>query len=1153
MTIESMLVAKNRDQFDKIINFMRSLIVKNKIEADQVETTDTLEDYERYEAAYLMHDSSLSYQLNKQDMLDFGFSEIAATKYINDPKSFQTAVMSGNTLCKAFLNTLRKKRVAEYTENNSYYRQFCGLPYDKSQYIRVINNDKASDSDPETLLLHEVTLARYPLTYARLFYERDVDKIYADHDYLYLQFLEKPLTPYEIRNKEQLEICYYSPNYLSGSELQYWFECYNKARDEFMLNDYIELFETTYKAYVNVILMCVMSFAFNLYCSKMLEKFAVRDFTDSEIYDIIESNDLSELKSLNISLLRRIIDRLPDLKAYTGTDKVIDIIYDIVADSSINVKRYYLKKKYNVDAQGNTDIDKTQMYNKSVDIVFQEKTIKHGVNSTDNLDHEYNYDTVVMADDTWGGTHGMTNDQQKLAIKEEIKRKLLKANFSSVMTKYISVSKIIDLNVKMIDLSNKLGLLYQYSEQKGNILANDKIIFDGIETNALSIYAAWCILFGTINGLTDPDRIPLDETMIEGVMKLRTIDKLSIDALSVKNLVIDLGKGNYSETFKLKNVSENDKFLSDVIAENNERITSRHPLFSCYSLKKVALTPIEYKLNSCSSYTGKIENETIAYDQRRNTKQVETLTQTDANGKIRVVNLTTEYKLGGKNKTTNTVVSEDEGFDENNIATSVSTGVEVESNQDYRKVFKYDSFIEELLSASGTRKVFNYKLQPTYVYKRENLMDGQYAFDGNNVSKYTERTTWTDTNGKHRVEEKLFEYDLYSAIARLANRTVNQDPGFDISDPGLTKNFETLKTENDNFLKVYVFNNGDWELADNAWVETQMKVDNTRTIVVPARAEVDVYALFAYAATVGDYLTDEEIEQNLVTFKNASTLTISELYADYDKNYEIITAIKDKIAKSYDFAEYQLWDTMYKANMAYTTINSMFGGARNYSEYILNNSQEMYDYLDGKIAAATSPNDLRSLEEKFHKTFADYIKTLSENNAEIYTNEADVAGGEDLSQISILFRQFVSLYTQLYKSTYNISYDNAADNSLELLHSIVKDVKTFDGSEILELVDRIVADRTTMNSEDYLVLEEYVIDRVKLIYYEYLELSAGYYTEPDAEGNTEFVPDKYFKDQFKQLTNEIIALSDNIDRDQFRSSPKESVGFTYEIVGDKVK
>ena len=55
MTIESMLVAKNRDQFDKIVKFMRSLIIKDEIAADESETTDTLNAYERYQRFCQLH------------------------------------------------------------------------------------------------------------------------------------------------------------------------------------------------------------------------------------------------------------------------------------------------------------------------------------------------------------------------------------------------------------------------------------------------------------------------------------------------------------------------------------------------------------------------------------------------------------------------------------------------------------------------------------------------------------------------------------------------------------------------------------------------------------------------------------------------------------------------------------------------------------------------------------------------------------------------------------------------------------------------------------------------------------------------------------------------------------------------------------------
>ena len=39
MTIENLLISKNRSEFDKIISFLRTIIIKNEVEGDEVETT----------------------------------------------------------------------------------------------------------------------------------------------------------------------------------------------------------------------------------------------------------------------------------------------------------------------------------------------------------------------------------------------------------------------------------------------------------------------------------------------------------------------------------------------------------------------------------------------------------------------------------------------------------------------------------------------------------------------------------------------------------------------------------------------------------------------------------------------------------------------------------------------------------------------------------------------------------------------------------------------------------------------------------------------------------------------------------------------------------------------------------------------------------
>lgn len=1142
MTIESMLLAKNRDQFNNIINFMKSLIFMNTIEAENAETVDTLNNYERYEGAYLKHDSSLSYNYTEQELVDFGFLPLEAEKYYQNPKQFQTDVMNGNALCKAFLNSLRKQRVAEYTENNPYYRQFCGLPYDSSQYILVKNNDRKTEDDPEVIYLHEVNVEEYPNTYSRLYYERDIDKIYKNHDYMYLIFIENPIEPYVIRNKEKFDICYYDNTILSTSELQYWFEAYNKAKNEIMLNDYIEAFEYSYKAYNNVELMFILSLAFNLYCGNMLEKYAVRDYTDSEVLDIIESNDLNELKSLNIGLLRKIVDRLPDLKAYTGTERVIDIIFDIVADSSISVKRYYLKKKYNVDSEGNTIVDQTQLYDKSVDIVFEEKTIKKGEDSSDNFNQEYDYSTVVMADDTWGGTYDVETDEQKLAIKEAMKKELLKADFSSVMTKYISVSKIVDMNVKLIDLSNKLGLLYQYCKEKNNKINNDKVIFDGIETTALSLYAAWCIVFGKINGLSDPDKIPSDNTVVEGIMKLRSTNKLQADALKVADLVIDLGRGNFSETSKCLNTGESIT-LENFLEMMKESSMSKHPKFSHYSLKKISLEEIEFRPKACSTFTGNIANESIGYDSRKNISSSQIIEEIDKNGKSRITKIVTNYGLN-KNTTSTEITHIDEDFDETNIAENKTDEPIYTPNLDYHKLFIYDSSIAEYVSMSGTTKVLESSLYPISAYNVDDFtgIDGIYAYDGNKLSSYLETTTWQDSQGNYHKEFTEYLYENSSNLPKLNRTWQTTDKGFDITDPNVVKTFNTTTVANPDYLKIQVFNNGSWEDVSTGWKEMSLKVDDKRNIVVPSGADFNIYEVYEYADTVGDYLTAEEIEKYLVSFNNASSMSIEELFNQCDKNYEIIETIKDKINKTYGFKEYQVWETLYNANMAYMTINDLFNGASNYSEYIQSVSIEMYEHIDSLISSTTELADLINLENRLHTAYSDYIEEMSKGNAKIYSDEADVAGGEDLSEITKLFEQFVSLYTQLLKSSYNISYDNESSNSLILLYSTVRQIINSKEYDMLELVDEIYRDKVITNAEDYLELTEFIISKLNEKHYEYITLSTGYYKDNMNYSDDNFVENEPYKDILRSVSRVFLELREEIAKDLRKDKIVEIIG-----------
>ena len=317
---------------------------------------------------------------------------------------------------------------------------------------------------------------------------------------------------------------------------------------------------------------------------------------------------MSKLKALDMGLLKRVVKNLPNIKANIGTNKIIDIIFDIVADKTLTVKRYYLQKKYNIDSLGNTIVSKDNgLYSDQVDLVFQEKTIKQGDNATFTQDGQYDYMDIVIQDDTWGATHDITIDQKE-KIKTEMKKQLLEADFSSIMTKYIGISKIIDMYVKTIDANDKLGILYQLNDLRGNFLKDDMIIYSGTEVHALSIYAAWCLLYGTLNGLTDPDYIIKNVSTIEGIMKLRRNSDIPNEVNRMRDMVIDLGNG-YN---KVLGDYLSDKEISEyLVGFNFDATTPIENIVSQYDENYEIIERIKNNLNKQSNYDEYIVWETI--------------------------------------------------------------------------------------------------------------------------------------------------------------------------------------------------------------------------------------------------------------------------------------------------------------------------------------------------------------------------------------------------------------------------------------------------------------------------------------------------------------------------------------------------------------
>jgi hypothetical protein len=781
MTIEKFLLAKNRSAFDRVVKMMRSLVVKNQVEADKNASIPSNEAYISYEEAYEEVDSVLAYNYTEGELMAEGFTPIEAVRYVGNPSSLQHLVIAGeDSRALSFIKKKRRERVDSYIELNPYYRTFLGRPVDEEEYVEVVNSDKTPFDNGEPLYLHEVVHDLHPKTYNKLFVEREVDKIYEDYDYQYLKFLENPLTPYFIHNKRQFEICYFKGGVLENNELQCFLESYNIAREEILSLDYIEIFENIYDYYVEIMFLFILFYTFSLYCCKSLQRYAMRDYTDDEIYDIIDSNNLTNLKSLNMGLLRNVVNALPDLTAYTGTKNVIDIIFDVVADHSISVKEYYLEKRYKLYENGVPIIDDNSTYDKNVDLVFKENTIKKSNFSSFGIDYEIPYDSMTIQDDTWGGTQRINDIEIKRKIKQDIKLELLGKNFSSVLTKYISISKIVDMYAKTIDLTYKLGLFYQINAKKGNFLKEDLLIFRGMSTTALSVYAAWCLVFSCMNGMTDPDFIVKESNEITDIMLLRSVKDIEEDSSEMGDIEIDLGNG----------------------------------------------------------------------------------------------------------------------------------------------------------------------------YKR------------------------------------------------------------------------TLK----------------------------------------------------------DFLSIDEIKKYMVYFSYNEHTSVPDILRQYEKNYEIIKAIEENIIAQTDYAKYNVWNALKKANSVSKIIYGLFPGHTTYSSYIMENDPDLWQYLEPIITSRGIEHTLR-LKELFmelQESYKDYIARKTQEQILLATYETDIAGGENIEEIGLLFNQFMSYYTQIYRQSFNVGFDDANNNSLSLLYGLFREKMITTESGGVEIYEKMFKDKSYSKGIDtYIELSDYIRETLK--------------------------------------------------------------------------
>ena len=380
--------------------------------------------------------------------------------------------------------------------------------------------------------IHLVTNSEFPKTYLHYMIKNHIkDVINQFPTYTYLRFLNiapaDRMSAYVLRNMPNYSIIRYKKDILNDIELEYFFKSYNKARQQIVM-DYIDGFDQKQPLYNLLMLQNLLYYTIINYSSSYIEQFCLGQYTEENIDNILNSHGYSELTKIkNVSLKRKVIKNLNDLIVNKGTNKVINLILDrVIEDRDMKLTRYYIEKEYTTDNRTMAiNIDTSQGLENSVSLVMRKVQIQ---DTTDDIDAvstvEYvNFDNFVLEDKLWGGFE-RPNDLSASAVakRELIKKEILKLNIDSLLTRYIVLTKVVDIVSIQQELRDLIWLMFKFiGESQDTRFFQKKIVYDGVEITPAGLFGAMCWLQQMKFQNTDPDKIILDECVINSSVVFR--------------------------------------------------------------------------------------------------------------------------------------------------------------------------------------------------------------------------------------------------------------------------------------------------------------------------------------------------------------------------------------------------------------------------------------------------------------------------------------------------------------------------------------------------------------------------------------------------------------------------------------------------------